>query len=609
MTISVQESMRSLITHNGVTAAYSFTFQVESADEVRVHVKTPTGSETELVNPTDFTVALGALVPGGTVTLVSPSTYPNLSVIRISRSVDPIQPTALANTGGHFPSEVERALDRIVKLVQEVKARSDGSLATDFTDAGSFDGRFLRIKNLDVPQDAGDAATREWVLERILEAEASGGNIASLSALASTLLVQTTASAWLDNLGFSALGKTLAAVASAAAARTAIGASATGSAIIAAADGQAAMQAMGIDSTVAAALDAATSLASLLTELEIPNLIPYENGIINGDFQVWQTGTSRTGATTVPNSDGNYFADQWFLLSDGNDQVDIAASSSLGYAPGCFGVADFEVVGAGKWGFAQFAESARSVPLRGKTVCVVLSGARTATLQDMRCHLVSWSGTADAPTRDFISAWGTATGKPTAIAGATLVDASGGTSSTFALNLGSYTQHYFFFTVPANCNNLGIFIGTDDASYSAGDRVAFGGIGRSIATAPTPFQSRGLAAELAECERFFAKTFAMATVPASSAGLAGALMDIARNTGGDPFVSAHWQFRHRMRKSPTITTYNPEAGGSGWEQVGGSQTFAATVESEGDSGCHIYGSASGSAGERYAIHATADARF
>lgn len=607
MTISVKESMRSLVTHDGATASYSFEFQVETAAEVRVHVLVPDGVEAELSNPADFTVTLAASIPGGSITLVSPATYPNLSVLRISRKLDATQPTTLANTGGHFPSEVERALDRTARLIQIATDRLGQSLSFDFTDETAFDGRLKRIKNLDDPDDPQDAATRAWVLSKILEAEASGGNIASLSALAASILVLETGAEWLSAMGVTATGFQLVAAASAAAARTALGASAVGGNVFTAASGQAAMTAMGIAATVAAAFDNATTIPSLRDELGISSLIPYENGIINGDFKIWQTGTSRTGATAFPNNDATYFADQWKLLSDGNDQVDITADSGLGRPAGCFGSVDFEVVGAGKWGFIQFAESARSIGLRGKTVGVSFFAARTATLADFRVHLVSWSGTADAPTADIIDTWGAATAKPTPVAGITLVDATAG--STFTANLGTYTQHAFTFTVPNDANNVGLFICTNDASYSAGDRVAFSGICRSQALVATPFQSRNMAAELAECERFFCKTFDLATVPASAAGLAGALMDVATNTGGNPYISIAWQFRHRMLKAPTITTYNPEAAGSDWEQVGGAQTITAVVEAEGQSGCHIYGTAGSSSGERYAIQATASARF
>lgn len=607
MTISVKESMRSLVTHDGATATYSFEFQVETAAEVRVHVLVPDGVEEELTNPDDFTVTLAASIPGGSITLVSPATYPNLSVLRISRKLDATQPTTLANTGGHFPGEVERALDRTARLIQIASDRLGQSLSFDFTSEDAFDARTKRIKNLADPTENQDAATRSWVLSKILEAEVDGGNVSGLSALAATILVLNTADEWLDELSFSALGKTLAAVASAAAARTALGATTVGGNLFTAATGQAAMTAMGIAATVAAAFDNASSIPTLRDELGISSLVPYENGIINGDFKIWQTGTTRTGATAFPNNDATYFADQWKLLSDGNDQVDISANSTLGYPAGCFGSVDFEVVGAGKWGFLQFAESARSVGLRGKTVGVSFFAARTANLADFRVHLVSWSGTADAPTADIISAWGAATAKPTPVAGITLVDATAG--STFSVNLGTYTQHAFTFLVPNDANNVGLFVCTNDASYSAGDRVAFSGFSRSQALVATPYQSRNLAAELAECERFFCKTFELATVPASAAGLAGALMDIGRNTGSDPYISVSWQFRHRMLKAPAVLTYNPEAAGTAWEQVGGAQTISATVEAEGQSGCHIYGSAASSAAERYAIHATANARF
>ena len=51
-------------------------------------------------------------------------------------------------------------------------------------------------------------------------------------------------------------------------------------------------------------------------------IVPY-NPIINGDFLVWQRGTTINAASTATiNSDDKYIADRWVLLSDGDDIVD-----------------------------------------------------------------------------------------------------------------------------------------------------------------------------------------------------------------------------------------------------------------------------------------------
>lgn len=92
----------------------------------------------------------------------------------------------------------------------------------------------------------------------------------------------------------------------------------------------------------------------------------------------------------------------------------------------------------------------------------------------------------------------------------------------------------------------------------------------SIPTKPVPGET------LRQCFRYFCKTFPASTAPASNT------LDI-----GGPFESAYsniaygnlmsWQFPEVMRKSPTITTYNPYSVGASGLAIAGSGNYAVDV--------------------------------
>lgn len=139
----------------------------------------------------------------------------------------------------------------------------------------------------------------------------------------------------------------------------------------------------------------------------------------NPSFSVAQRGTSFTSATNIANNDGSYLLDQWVLLSDGNDIVDVTqgadgACGNLNYLQ-----ADVETVQK-KFGFAQFYEQKDIASLLGENSTVSVSfNARVSDaskLDNIKAVVLSWTSTADAPTKDIVSAWGAADTTPTWVA-------------------------------------------------------------------------------------------------------------------------------------------------------------------------------------------------
>jgi len=119
------------------------------------------------------------------------------------------------------------------------------------------------------------------------------------------------------------------------------------------------------------------------------------------------------------------------------------------------------------------------------------------------------------------------------------------------------------------------------------------------------FVKRSFGIELGLCQRYFAKTFDRNVVPADNAGFEGAI-GIHRTTLD--YMCANWQFPVTMRAAPTVTTYNPSSGTAGhW--YSGSGTIASQVLNEGEAMATIDSTGFGVSGTVHSIHATADAEL
>jgi hypothetical protein len=98
---------------------------------------------------------------------------------------------------------------------------------------------------------------------------------------------------------------------------------------------------------------------------DISNNINFSNALINGSFSVSQRATSFTSGA---NNDDAYTLDRWYILSDGNDAIDVTQDTSTVPTNGQFAIAlDVETVNK-KFGIAQIVENKNCLGLIGNTV-------------------------------------------------------------------------------------------------------------------------------------------------------------------------------------------------------------------------------------------------
>jgi hypothetical protein len=227
-----------------------------------------------------------------------------------------------------------------------------------------------------------------------------------------------------------------------------------------------------------------------------------KNYLINGGFAVAQRGTSFT-STSGANNDDAYTLDRWYILSDGNDVIDVTQDTTTVPTNGEFAIAlDVETTNK-KFGIATIIENKDVIGLVGNTVTFSFKAKVSATtkLDNVKAAIVAWSGTADTVTSDIISAWGGEGSNPTLIANATYENTPAN------LNL---TTSYATYSVTApvdtaSTQNLILFIWSDVTDTTAGDFLYIAESKLELGLTATAFQYAGgtFQGELADCQRYY----------------------------------------------------------------------------------------------------------
>ena len=137
MTITATARLAGPYTGNGVSTAFAFSFKVFAQADVDVVFANAAGVETTLVLDSDYSVTLNGdqdTSPGGTVTYPisgSPMAAPNK--IAIIGGTDYTQTAALPTGGAYNAVVVERALDRLAVMAQQLLLTVTKTVRLPFT--------------------------------------------------------------------------------------------------------------------------------------------------------------------------------------------------------------------------------------------------------------------------------------------------------------------------------------------------------------------------------------------------------------------------------------------------------------------------------------------
>ena len=225
----------------------------------------------------------------------------------------------------------------------------------------------------------------------------------------------------------------------------------------------------------------------------------FKNRIINGDFKIAQRGTSFT-STSSANNDDTYNLDRWYVLSDGNDIVDITQTTTVPTgAQNSIGL-DVETINK-KFGIAQIIEASNCYDAIGGNVTLSFQAkvSSTTKLDNVKCAIVAWSGTADTVTSDIISAWGAEGTNPTLIANATYENTPANLNVTTSFATYSVTAN----VDTASTSNIIVFIWSDVTDTTLGDFLYITNVQLEKGSTATSFDYRPYGTELQLCQRYY----------------------------------------------------------------------------------------------------------
>jgi len=226
------------------------------------------------------------------------------------------------------------------------------------------------------------------------------------------------------------------------------------------------------------------------------------NKVINGDFQIAQRGISLT-STDSANNDAKYTLDRWQLFSDGNDVVDVTQETTTVPTNQLYAIAlDVETANK-KFGIAQKIEQKNCVDLIGNEVTLSFKAkvSSTTNLDNVKCAIIAWDGTADTLTDDMISAWGAEGTDPTL--------ATNYTYENTPANL-NLTTSYATYTTTATIDTSGaknvvVFIWSDVTTTSAGEFLYITDVQLEKGPSNSVFERKSFGRQLADCRRYYVR--------------------------------------------------------------------------------------------------------
>lgn len=345
------------------------------------------------------------------------------------------------------------------------------------------------------------------------------------------------------------------------------------------------------------------------TDIATANAKTMRNLIINGSFNVAQRGSTFDATTTFLNSDDTYLLDQWILLSDGNDIVDVTQENGGGVSgEDDYVRLDVETVSK-KFGLLQILENYNCRDIIGD-VCSLSFEAKVTDitkLSDIRAVVLSWDSTSDTVTSDVVSAWNAE--------GSVITPATNWTAENVAADLG-VTASWARYTIEnisidtSSTTNVALFIYSNDVATNdtAGIFLELTKVQIVPGAVAAPFIHRDFSEEYHFCQKFYCKTYNPSVDPGTITN-EGAMISSSASTNSAP-SSRPWRFPVTMHKVPSIVFYSPGTGNTGncyRMDVSPGDIPAVQPIGPGTDGMMMQVNAAIVANNRYSFHVTSEA--
>jgi hypothetical protein len=317
------------------------------------------------------------------------------------------------------------------------------------------------------------------------------------------------------------------------------------------------------------------------------------NAIINGNFDIWQRGTSFTGT--------EYTADRWLSYRSGSTHTVSRQPFTLGQTdvPGEPEYYARTVVSsvAGADNFSAYQQRIEDVRTFASQQITVSFWAKADANKNIAVEFMQNFGSGGSPSgtvqeispvkKALTTSWQKITHTVTvpSISGKTL---GSDNNSFLRLNI--------WFDAGSNLNSNSDTLGQQSGTFDIAQ------VQLEPGPVATPFERRPIGTELALCQRYFEKSFNLETAPVQNVGsLQGALTTSGVSTSNNALLG-HVDFAAEKRAVPTVTTFNTFSAGSGWSQSGALDR-SASIYSVGTRALNIrVDTASSSAAANMSIH-------
>lgn len=317
------------------------------------------------------------------------------------------------------------------------------------------------------------------------------------------------------------------------------------------------------------------------------------NILANGDFSIWQRGTS----FAVGGSGATRTADRWDatrLSATGNFTVSRQTSGGPTGFPTFLRMQRTATdTNTNLLAICQNLETVDSKYLAGQAVILSAWVRSGANFSGSNVRLVLQSGT------------GTDQNACVSYSGLAFTEGDLKISTT-------WTRYSWVYTLPSNATELAIFIAYNPTGTAGvNDYMDVAGVQLELGTVVTDFQHLPFATQLLRCQRYFQKSFPYATAPAQNASGLGALAYTCMRAGANAFTIME-RFGVRLRTTPTITYYNPAAANAKWRNTGlGADSGAAATTQATETTLAVANPqvAGDSLGNIILVHWTADAEL
>jgi hypothetical protein len=319
------------------------------------------------------------------------------------------------------------------------------------------------------------------------------------------------------------------------------------------------------------------------------------NKIINGDFKIWQRGTSFTSPSFA-----DYSADRWK-----NNNYNVAPTTysitQQTFTPGTAPVAGYE-------GQFFYRSTITTVGSNTEYDTCFQRIEDVRTLAGQTVTLSFWAKSDSTRTTKATVEQNFGSGGSANASGLSFTD---GTFTTTT----SWQRFTFSFTLPSLSGktigtNSYLFLGFRQASAS-GSVLDIWGVQLEAGSVATPFEVEDYGTTLAKCQRYYEKTYNTGVNPATATqnGMVG--NDVSASANHSNYIITRFPYKVTKRSAPTMTIY--DAGGNSGKatvfNVGAAGTDNVTVTADfaGENSFRAYLLGTTSAG--FTIHYTASAEL